>query len=76
MNSQQIISHLDLPASEERVVECHSCADRVLVRELDVGESLGVAVELVAQDRHPIDGAAAVEVLKKEEGRIDSVRFQ
>ena len=60
------LPHLDLSSPEERVVEGHGRADRVLVRELDVGEPLGVAVKLVAQDGHAIDGAAPVEVLRGE----------
>ena len=59
------LPHLDLSSPEERVVEGHGRADRVLVRELDVGEPLGVAVKLVAQDGDPVDGAAPVEVLRE-----------
>ena len=55
-------TYLDLPSPEEGVVERHGGADRVLVRELDVGEPLRVTVELVAQDRHTVDGPASVEM--------------
>ena len=58
-------THLDLPSSEERVVEGHGRADGVLVGELHVGETLGVTVEFVAQDRHAVDGSATVEVLRE-----------
>ena len=47
------IFHLDLAASEERIVQSHGCLDRVLVRELHVSESLGMAVIFVAENRHP-----------------------
>lgn len=53
---------LYLAAAEKGLVQGHGGVDRVLVRELDVGEALGVAVELVAEDRDPVDAAAAVKV--------------
>lgn len=52
----------DLSALEERVVEGLGRLNRVLVAELDVGKALRVTGELVAQNGHTVDGAAAVEV--------------
>ena len=45
------LSHLDLPAPEEGVVERHGRADRVLVRELDVGEPLGVDAQMTSTQK-------------------------
>ena len=45
------LSHLDLPAPEEGVVERHGRADRVLVRELDVGEALGVDAQMTSTQK-------------------------
>ena len=56
-------SNLDLTSSEERIVKRHGGGNRVLVGKLDIGEALGVPVELVAKDRHPVDGTATMEVL-------------
>ena len=44
--------YLDLPSTEETVVQSHSCLHGVLVGELHVGKPLGVAIELIAQDGH------------------------
>ena len=64
-----MFAYLDLPASEERVVQGHGGADRVLIRELDVGEAFGLSVELVAEDGDAVDASAAVEVLLQLLGR-------
>ena len=45
--------HLNLAASEERIIQSHSCLDRILVSELHVGEPLGMSIVFVAEDGHP-----------------------
>ena len=49
------IFHLDLAASEERIIQSHGGLDRIFVSELHIRESLGMAIILVAEDRHPED---------------------
>ena len=45
------LHHLDRPSPEERVVECHGRAHRVLVRELHVGEALGVRAQMTSTQK-------------------------
>ena len=52
------LSHLDLPAPEEGVVERHGRADRVLVRELDVGEPLGVQAQMTSTQKGGPEGGS------------------
>jgi len=45
--------HLDLSSPEQRIIQSHGCLHRVLVSELDIGETLRVAIKFVAEDCHP-----------------------
>lgn len=57
------LTHLDQPSAEETLVHDHCVGHEGGVAELDVRVALGVARELVAQNRHAVDGAARLEVL-------------
>ena len=54
---------LDLPALEEGLVQGQRVGHVLLVRELHVGEALGVARVLVADDGHAVHHPAVLEVL-------------
>ena len=48
-----VVCYLDLPPSEQGVVQRHGCLHGVLICKLDIGESFRMAIKLVTEDRHP-----------------------